>query len=40
VTPIAPRGCRSQVNTANELNAGYAADGHARAQGLGCVVTT
>ncbi|GBF93529.1 pyruvate decarboxylase-like [Raphidocelis subcapitata] len=28
------------VNTANELNAGYAADGHARAQGLGCVVTT
>lgn len=28
------------VNTANELNAGYAADGHARSQGLGCVVTT
>ena len=28
------------VNTANELNAGYAADGHARAVGLGCVVTT
>ncbi|KAI8473166.1 MAG: thiamine diphosphate-binding protein [Monoraphidium minutum] len=28
------------VNTANELNAAYAADGHARSQGLGCVVTT
>ncbi len=24
----------------NELNAGYAADGYARARGLGCVITT
>jgi pyruvate decarboxylase len=30
----------TMVNTANELNAGYAADGHARARGIGCVVTT
>lgn len=30
----------SIVNCSNELNAGYAADGHARGAGLGCVVVT
>lgn len=28
------------IGTCNELNAGYAADGYARATGIGCVVVT
>ncbi|KAK9816456.1 hypothetical protein WJX72_000539 [[Myrmecia] bisecta] len=28
------------INTCNELNAGYAAEGYARARGIGCVVVT
>lgn len=28
------------INTCNELNAGYAADGYARAKGVGCCAVT
>ena len=28
------------INTTNELNAGYAADGYARVKGIGCVMVT
>ena len=30
----------NMVGCCNELNAGYAADGYARAAGIGCVVVT
>eukprot|EP00891_Asterochloris_glomerata_P007803 jgi/Astpho2/7803/Aster-06094 len=30
----------NMINTCNELNAGYAADGYARAKGVGCCVVT
>ncbi|KAL3161234.1 Pyruvate decarboxylase 1 [Trebouxia sp. C0009 RCD-2024] len=30
----------NMINTCNELNAGYAADGYARARGVGCVCVT
>ena len=28
------------INTTNELNAGYAADGYARVKGIGCLMVT